>query len=565
VPQNRHHYGPRLWLGFAFFSVLIFSVALSFAQKTEVQNIGGGRKLELEYNADGLVIEQRNIAPDGKLEQKVVYKRRPGYFVADQTNTSYFPDGKVSKIVENTYDPCANFLGEFAQAFDESGKQISGHKLTHDPMTNTYVCKDWNVASQSYKLIECPSGEESGGGAEKATKFTYDEVIQHLTAARKSAGQPQMAPPGKSAAAMASPEIGLIVPAEIVPGERVSGSIVTNPADYEGMRAVNVTRVPLALESTGEAATLAGWTVEVPGEKSQPANAPIVFTVPRDGSALNFTFQQAGNSSHSVSKPVNFAASSAKAKKSPKGYEADALCLKGKLCTVRGSFSGDSSKTFAAFEDRPGTVVAETQDAVYLRPSDQSEPGPRPLFIEDGSTLMAFPVAVGEYSLLHGDADLKQGAKLVTFPLLDGPSDIAESAWQVRTYPSSSIEEARKLIPGFKVPKQDREAREKREAHEKGESGQSKEKREEDEKKNGLIVLVVKNLTPEQVSLVGFKEHQMAVYYLTDESFSRGEFKYDLLVEALKPGHFNIQGYVIPFLAPVRGQEFPAKTSSGGK
>jgi hypothetical protein len=57
----------------------------------------------------------------------------------------------------------------------------------------------------------------------------------------------------------------------------------------------------------------------------------------------------------------------------------------------------------------------------------------------------------------------------------------------------------------------------------------------------------------------------MIVFHLTDDSFSRGEFKYDLLVEALKSGHFDIRGYVIPFLAPVRGQEFSSKPSSAGK
>jgi hypothetical protein len=56
---------------------------------------------------------------------------------------------------------------------------------------------------------------------------------------------------------------------------------------------------------------------------------------------------------------------------------------------------------------------------------------------------------------------------------------------------------------------------------------------------------------------------QMIVFHLSDESFSRGEFKYDLIVEAIKSGHFDIRGYVIPFLAPVRGQEFSASSSAG--
>ena len=178
--------------------------------------------------------------------------------------------------------------------------------------------------------------------------------------------------------------------------------------------------------------------------------------------------------------------------------------------------------------------------------------------------MIALPVAVGEFSLRNGDRELQPGNNLVTFPLLDGPSDILESAWRPGNFPPTNLEEARKLIPGFQMPREDREAREKREAQEKGESKEPKEQREADEKKGGSIVLVVKNMTPEQISLRGAK-NQMIVFHLTDDSFSRGEFKYDLIVEAHKAGHFDVRGYVFPFLAPVQGQVFSSKSVSAGK
>ena len=60
-------------------------------------------------------------------------------------------------------------------------------------------------------------------------------------------------------------------------------------------------------------------------------------------------------------------------------------------------------------------------------------------------------------------------------------------------------------------------------------------------------------------------ENEMLVFHLGDEAFSRGEFKYDLLVEARKAGKIDVKGYVIPFLAPVAGQEFPVKADATGK
>ncbi len=530
-----------------------------FAQKTVVQDAGGGRKLEFDYDAAGEVTQQRTIEANGKLEQKVIYERRPGSYVADQTTTFYHPDGKPWRVTRVTYDVSANFTGEFVQDLDGTGKQIGGHRLTHDPMTNVYICQDWITASQNYKSVECPAGEESQGPAE-LKKFTYDEILQHLQAARKAVGEEQKLQSktqGQASATAAKLEFGLVLPSQVYPGEQVSGSMVANPAEYEPVAGVTVTRIALD-GPNGEPSSLADWTVEAPGGSAQRADGPIAFTVPRGSSGLNITFKQTGNSTHSVSKVISFPHSAVKKQKTPASFEAAALCLKGQLCVVRGPFSGDSGKTFAAFEDRPATVVAETSDTAYVRIPERTEAGARPLFIAEGSKVAALPVAVGEFVMENGNRELQAGQTLVIFPTLEGPADIAEAAWHGGNFPATNLEAARKLIPGFQMPPEDRETREKREAEEKGES---KKKQEEDEKKGGLILLIVKNMTPEQVSMRGAKD-QMIVFHLKEESFSRGDFKYDLVVEAMKSGHFDIRGYVIPFLAPVRGQEFSTNSAA---
>ena len=560
--QTRNYYLLRIWLGFAFFAVLLCSAASSLAQKTVEQDAGGGRKLELDYNATGQVTQQRTIGADGKLEERVDYERSPGYFGPDRLSTSYWPDGKVHIITKTTNDANANFTGELVQVFDEAGTQVTGHRVTHNPMTNVYTCADWNTAAQDYKSIKCPSGEESGGESEEVKKFTRDEVMQHLTAARK-AGREQTVHSKtlvSSTASKANPEVGLVLPAQVYPGERVSGSVVTNSAEYEGLAGVTVTRVAAPLEPAGEASTLAGWTVEVPGEKPQPADGPVVFTVPRGSSELNVTFRQTGNSAQSVSQSIAFPPGAPKKQKAPGSFEGAALCLKDQLCTVRGPFSGDSSKTFAAFEDRPAIVVAETPDTAYIQVPKLTEPGARPMFLAEGSKVVALPVAVGEFNLKNGDRELEAGQTLMTFPILEGPSDIPDAAWRSGTFPATNLEEARKLIPGFQLPKEDRKAREKGGPQ----KGASEPKREAEEKKGGAILLVVKNRTPEQVSIRGAKD-QMIVFHLNDESFSRGGFKYDLPVDAIKSGHFVVKGYAILLLAPVQGQEFSSTPSSAVK
>ena len=67
-------------------------------------------------------------------------------------------------------------------------------------------------------------------------------------------------PPASStstpAAASNVREVGLILPSHVRPGERVSGSVVENPADYENMSQLIVTRFALPFAASGNASTL---------------------------------------------------------------------------------------------------------------------------------------------------------------------------------------------------------------------------------------------------------------------------------------------------------------------
>jgi hypothetical protein len=535
-----------------------------------VEKNGLNGRIETDYNAAGKATEMRTIGADGKLQQKVDYEYRPGFYLAQQTNTTYWPSGQLRRLARNTYDDSANFTGEFIQAFDESGKQTGGHKLTHDPWTGVYRCSEWNVAAQDYRAIDCPSGEEERGGAEERKTFTYDEVMKNLEAARSTAqrerkiGRMQPMTPIRPPITSAQKEVGLVLPAQLRPGERVSGSVVENPDQYSEMPGVTVTRVAVPFESTGEASRLAGWLFETAGEEPRRADGPITLVVPRPGSGLNiiFTFRQAGNSAHSVSQTLNFPQLSESKSLPLNSFQAPALCLKGELCVVIGPFSGDSGKTFAAFEDRPATIVAETADTAYLGIPELTEPGSRPLFIAEGMKVIALPIAVGKFFIKNNGRELQAGETLITFPTLDGPGDIPDPAWQTGNFPATNLQRAQQLIPGFQLSQGSREARERLEANEdeKGEpKDKDKEKREiEEEKPEGEILLVIQNITPEQISLRSSR-NEVLVFHLSDEAFRRGEFKYDLVVEAKKAGKVEVKGYVIPFLAPVAGQEFSIK------
>jgi hypothetical protein len=549
---------PRIWGACALFTLLAGIAPAGFAQHSVVLDAGGGRKTELDYDTTDRIIQQRTIGADGKVMEKIDYEYLPAHLGSQQTDTSYWPSGKVRKIARVTYDESSNFTGEFIRVFDESESQVAGHKLTHNPWNGVYTCADWNVAEQAYKSVECPSGEESSGTAKKVRKFTRQEVMQALEAARTTAQQgtkernKHPISPAPQPVTAASQEVGIVTPALIRPGGRVSGIVTGDASKYDGMPEVSVTRLALPIESAGEASRLSGWNFETEGEPPQAADAPITFTAPR-GSELKVTFRQAGNPAHSVATVLHFP--EAQLGRAPHdSFQSAALCIKGQLCMVQGPFSGDSRETFAAFEQRPATIVAETTEAAYISIPELTEPGSRPLFIDEGAKLVALPVVVGGFFIKNNGRELQAGQTLIAFPTLDGPSDIPDELWRAGNYPATNLGQAREMVPGYTMPGGDEDRDQDQDERKKREAQTERAARE----KSGEILLVIKNDTPEQISLRGSKNKAL-VFRLNEESFRRGEFKYDLVVEVHRSGPVRLKGYVIPFLEPVAGQEFDVK------
>jgi len=549
--------------------LLLGDVAPVFAQRTVVQDSGGGQKIELHYNAANQVVETDTIGADGKLLQKDVLEYPPGALVAQTVSTSYWPNGKVHKVTRDTYDNNSNFTGEFIEVFDEAGKQASGYKLNHDPHTNVYTCAAWQATTLQYKAEECPAGEESSGAPETAKKFTADDVTQQLTAARQAAQQPPRStpPPGapQTTAGTNVKEVGLIFPANIHTGERVSGSVVDDPGDYEDSPEVVVTRVALPFSAAGNASTLSGWHVELEGEPPQSADGPIALTVPPGQIELAVVFRQNDNAGTPVSMVVKLPLASRTKSKPLSSYLAPAVCVKGQLCVVRGQFNGNSSKTFAAFEERAAKIVAETSGAAYLAIPEATDAGPRPLVLAEGTKAIGFPMVIAKFSIRPSRRDLPKGETLLMYPTVEGPGDLPDSEWRPGNFPPSNLELARKVLPGFQ-PVHEGSKHEQREAEEKRASTKSGEKPgdEAEENEGGEILLVIKNLTPDDAA---FRESKngMYVFRLHAASFRTGDFKYKFNVEATKTGSFGVRAWLIPFLAPVAGQEFPIADAGSAK
>ena len=548
------------------FSTLLFLVSFilcsssAWAQKTVTKDAGAGAKEEVDYDASGHIVESRTIGPDGKLQVVTKFAYNSRFEVLQQANTSYWSDGKsVQKMARTTYDDNTNLVSENIEDYNQSGRHVSGHQLFHDPMTGIYRCFDWDAAQQKHGAIDCPASEESHEGPRDTPRVTREEIVQQLAAARQAAQAEQkslrMQPKGpvQSPIATSTKEIGLVLPARFVPGQRMSGSLVEDPDRYSAEPELLVVRVKLPMDQAGDASRLGSWTFEWNGATPQPADGPISFVVPAGNLPMAFTLREAGDPAIAVPGSVQIPKSIAPSSSVPAGFHSPALCFAGGICTVTGKFSGDSRNIFVSFGSDPARVIAETDSAAYVDVPRFMNFGPAALIVAQGTKVQAMMMVVARLWVTPNFEATDAGLSTITALRVEGVSQLSDDQWHYGVFPGSSLEKAGALVPGFnpaKVVEQDRERREKQEKQD-----GMKKKDDKKEESAGMVLLVVNNTKPEIATMRGAKQ-QTFVFHLTPES---GEFKFNMAMDGLKTGTYVLKATAIPFLAPVKAQVFEAE------
>ncbi len=556
---------PRLpisiWLPALVLASLTVLSASTVAQSTTTVDNGPNGKQEMVHDAHGRLVESRTLGPDGKLLVRIDYTYSPNYdLVTTTTNVSYWSDGQsVQKRAQDTYDESSNFLSEIIEDYNREGKHVSGHQLFHDPSTGIYRCFDWNATQQKHIAIDCPDSEESHAGPKDAPKVSRDEVMQHLAAARQAAEAEEksrrmgLKAPVEASSTAVNREVGLVLPASLRPGQRASGTVVEDPDRFGNQPELMVTRVTLPMQSGGDAAHLSGWAVELKGAEPQPSDGPISFVVPTGNAAIEFTLRQAGDPAIAVSGKVPIPKAAASKSTVPVNFQSAALCFKRDVCVVTGALSGDSRKTFAAFDSVPATIVAETETTAIIEVPLYLNLGPAALIVTEGAKVEAMMIVVAEIRLTQNRVPIEQKEELSTQVRVDGVQELGDEQWHYGVFPASNLEKARALIPGFNPARTVAQDRERREKQEKQDG--MKKKDDKKEESAGMVLVVVNNLTPEIATIRGAKQ-QSFVFRLNPESFAMGEFKYSMMLESLKPGTFALHATAIPFLAPVKAEVF---------
>ena len=552
-------------LGGAF---IFLSCLCSFAQKTVVHDAGPGLKQEFDYDAAGRMVESRTVGTDGKIQVKIDYSFNSHGETDKQHEIHYWPDGKsVEKIAQNTYDENSNFTSEIIEDFDQSGKHVSGHKLFHDPMSGINRCFEWKAATQKYEVIDCPASEEAHEGPEVVRQITRDEVLQSLAAARQTAEAEQKARrmqpknPTDAALSTTTKEVAVVLPADLRPGQRISGSVVEDPERFAGHPDLLLAHVSLPMPSAGDASHLTGWTFELNGSVPQPADGPISFTVP-SANPLAFTLRQAGDPSVAVGGKIDLPKPMLQKVPLAQSFESSALCFKQDLCTIAGPFTGDSHNTFVAFDKVPVKIIAQTANATYVDVPMEVVGGSATLIVAEGGKVAAMVIVVATLGLQPKHDAIQAGQDTGGAVVLENAGELADAQWRYGVFPPSTVERARALVPGFNPAKVVHQEREQREKQEKQDGVRKPENKNEESA--GMILLVVRNTTPDVVSLRGATQ-QSYIFHLVPDSFSMGDFKFLFTGDALKAGTFVPQATAIPFLAPVKAQVFDAEPTTAKK
>ena len=567
---------------FRFFRAIFLSFLLLFVvtsahwlhaqkQTVETSNAGGGNTQELVRNSAGQVVETRTLDANGKLRSRNTVDYQAGHYAPDTTTVSYYADGKtIENVAKVTYDPSANFLSEIVEQYLQSGKHFTGHKIFHDPVTGMFRCWKWNEASQKYDRIVCPSGEESGEKQPPLKRIGQDDAVKMLVAARtlaqaqQKSGRmtsmnpvtPQVTPP--------EAKFALVLPANLVPGKQVSGSVVDNTHYIRLRPELIVEDLDLPLVPGGSAAKLSGWRIEVAGSQPQRADNPFTFAVPSGVSSIEVKLYPEGQPAQAVTKSIAVPKSPPASSKPKSGYVAQALCVIGDVCPIGGVFDGNATAAMASFDDKPAPIVAETTDMAFVNVPDEVLYGVRQLLFNEGNELLAFPIVVAQMDIVTDGKtldefqnDAKKDDHKLIFAGVIGVQNLPDEDWTPGMFPKTNLEWARRFVPGYELPRESHAEREEREMMEKLERQQRGEKRpaKENEEKIGYIVFFLKNTTPDVGTWRGSSGQAFALP-LNSESFSQGDYRYKFVIDANQTGTYKMDAALIPFVAPVQGQKF---------
>lgn len=361
--------------------------------------------------------------------------------------------------------------------------------------------------------------------------------------------------------------VGVVLPADRRPNEKVSGSVTLNPKAYAEMPAVQIVEatVPLEVDEAGNA-SLEGLVVDMPGAPQTPAGSPLVFTVPEQRGVVPVTVRREEDPKQGVAVPVQPPAGgfveeipvprptpatsteptppktteptpprTTEPVKPNSTYDTPAVTTAGGTGVVRGPFRGDGRKTRVSIDGLEAPIVCETPRAVYFQVPKTLKPGRHRILVKEGSVLVLLPVTVARLDLGADRLELLRGETTKFHTSVSGPETMSDGEWKAG--PASPLVSPASVSKAstFRAPK-------------KGEPG--------------AFLFTLENASAKTITIDELPSGYTAKS-LDRAAFAAGAYRMDGTIRSIQSGRFNVHAVLIPFLEFPQGEGLTAENCGG--
>ncbi len=321
--------------------------------------------------------------------------------------------------------------------------------------------------------------------------------------------------PAASAAQKASPvDIGVVLPRDVVAGETISGSIVTNPGDYASVPALYVVKGQVTgISGAAPGDLLNKYSVRIGEGSPSPANQPFRFVVSGQFSIRVFPTGGNEDSGWSTQVPLVLSGASPEAK----SFSMPPINLAGALQIFHGPFSGNVDLTKIKVNDLPVKLLAESPRKAFCLVPPTVPPGPAQWTITDGEHQAHLKSWVLALQMSADRLHLAKGESTAFHVFIKGVETIPQEAWFGTGEVPEFIDPAliRKFLPNFNPPSP---------------------------AQPGVLVLTLENMSTGTVAMSG--GDRLALTF----GYGQGKYEYHGTITARRAGGFDIDGVLVPFL-----------------
>jgi len=323
--------------------------------------------------------------------------------------------------------------------------------------------------------------------------------------------------------------VGVVVPPRTYRNERSTVTLVTDPKTFETSKDVVVLTgtVPLPKGRDGRP-TLEGTTVIVGDGPARPATGSIPCDTPADGGRPRVVVIPPGGKPVTVGElPVT----PGDAPRTMPGTTGPPTCSPGGTVTVRGPFDGDGRTTRVTVGGHPATVICETpRETVFRVPADLPA-GPVEIVVREGTRERRLVVPVIRLRMSADKLNLLRGESTAFRVAVDGLGSIPASMWAGGPDPAALDRSVLdRVAPGFRVPP----------------SGGP-----------GVLVLTIENGSRGTVTIAKSRNETVVLTIERAQVPANGSYEYRGTIQSLKDGPFQINGTVVPLLAPAQAEDAP--------